>query len=413
MTDNDPPEPPCDGRGGPDHIGPPLLSRRRLLTLTGVAGISALALWQIRHDESSTPPPSPGWVPESTVAPPPRDMYRRPFSSTSIWNLPLGRSADYRPLHLTPPLTGYGLVLSTFLFDPTAPYRRLIDRGYWWPWRTGDAVVGRDTGHRVRVPDRWILPPPPPSAREDRPAAALQEDGRAREFQYVVRPNAGSDVSVYEGVRAAYDLRGDGLTPKGWSGAHGGSGLTTIGGTLRRGELSGPEPIRHTLALTMNLTKWGTRQSEGVSNGFRWPALWADADYDRPGTGVGYASLGMSGRPGLGEGSLLALTPEFNLSTSEFETREARKLAWTFQNYGAYVVDNAGGTGTYDVHRLNVEDGVDQESPVIDTGETTDTPFGRDMTKIFTHLAVVQDNSADTPGGSGSRRQPLAPPIGN
>ena len=64
------------------------------------------------------------------------------------------------------------------------------------------------------------------------------------------------------------------------------------------------------------------------------------------------------------------------------------------------------------MHRLNVEASVLKEYPAIDTYPGTNTPFGRDMNKIFTRLALVDDNGPGNVGGAGSRRQPMAPPLG-
>lgn len=365
--------------------------------------------------DSTTNPTTPTNPPVET-APAGRDKYKWPFTSTSIWNMPIGSNAAYKPLNLSPPLTGYGLVRVYLSFDATAPLRRLVDRGYWWPWVSGSSTPGSDTGYQVRLPDGLVIPPPPAPAYEDRPSAALQADGLAREFQYTVRPTGTSDVSMFEGVRAAFRLDGDGLTPAGQSGAHGGSGLTTIGGTLRKGELAGPDPVRHALAVTMNLTKWGTVDGGNITNGYRWPALWADSAHASTTFATGYGSLtslGYTGRDGLGEGSLVALPASVDIASLGLETKEGAKLAWTYQNYGAYVVDNAGDTGSYDLHRLNIEDGVEKESPAIDSGDTTNTPFGRDMNKVFTRLAVVDNNSPTSIGGGGTPRQPLAPAITN
>lgn len=345
-----------------------------------------------------------------------RDMYKRPFSSGSIWNMPIGSSAQYLPLGLTPPSQGYALVSNHLILEPDAPLRPLVDRGYWWPWTDGTSVKGDNTGISVRIPDHLVIAPPPASAYEDRPSAALQADGRVREFQYTVRPTASSPISMFEGPRAVMDLRGDGLTPDGQSGAHGGSGLTAVGGTLRAGELSGPEPIRHALAVTMNLTKWGTAEGGRIEAGYRWPAKWADYGYERTAFASGYGSLtrlGFTGRDGLGEGSLLALPATVDIAALKLETPAGAKLAWTYQNYGAYVVDNAGDTGSYDVFRHNIEEAAAPEARLIDTGyaQTGATPFGRDMNKIFTRLAVIDNNGPSSIGGGGRPRQPLAPDL--
>jgi hypothetical protein len=40
-----------------------------------------------------------------------------------------------------------------------------------------------------------------------------------------------------------------------------------------------------------------------------------------------------------------------------------------------------------------------------------DTPWGRDMDRLFLALAVVDNNTATSVGGGGTPRQPLAPPF--
>lgn len=336
-----------------------------------------------------------------------RSKYDWPFSPDSIWNMPIGSGARYKPLNMTPPTTGYGTDEVYISFDARAPLRRLVDRGYWWPWHDGSQARGAETGVNVRVPDNWIIGPPLPGSYPNRSAVALQDDGRAREFQYVVRPSAGSDLSIFEGVRATYDLAGDGLTGRNGFGAHGGSGMTAIGGTIRKGELTSPEPIRHALALTVNMRKWGSRDN----GGYHWPAIAADLGFDKTAHATGYGTLGAQSGPGLGMGSLLALPASVDIDQLRLETHEGRKLAWTYQNYGAYVVDDSVDPGDFDVFRHNVEISVLDEYPAVDTGFTTDTAFGRDMNKIVRHLALVANNGPTSVGGGGDPLQPLAPPI--
>ncbi len=354
---------------------------------------------------SPTPTPSPTGNP--TTAPGTRDRYQWPFASNSIWNMPVGSGAQYLPMKLTPPAQGYSTDEVYLTFDPSAPLQPLVDRGYWWPWTSGNSVTGKSTGHSVRVPNNWIVSPPSRDSQPNNGSAALQADGLAREFQYTVRPTSGSAISIFEGVRAVYDLAGNGLTGSNGFGAHGGSGMTAIGGTVRTGELSGPEPIRHALAVTMNMKKYGAKSGNGLSNGYRWPAIAADAYYAGSG---GYGSLGPS-QAGLGMGSLIALPASVNIDSLGLETPQGKKLAWTYQNYGAYVVDDSFDPGSWDTHRLNVEAGVLKEFPAVDTYPGTNSPFGRDMNKVFTRLAVVSNNGPSTIGGGGTPLQPLAPPL--
>ena len=334
-----------------------------------------------------------------------RDVYAHPFAATSIWNVPIGDKAVYVPLGLTAPTNGYSTDDCYLVFEPTAPLRSLVDRGYWWPWTSGTSVPGTNTGVQVRVPDSWILPPPASNAYPNNATAALQADGLAREFQYTVRPTAGSNLSISDAPRATFDLTGTGQS--GSYGAHGGSGMTTIGGTIRYGELTGPDPIRHALAITMNMRKWGTKQGGAITNGYRWPAIAADEYYNGAN---GYGVRGGGGRDGLGMGSLLAIPPSVNLAALGFETTQGAKLARAYQDYGAYVVDDSDDDdGNWDCHLHNAEASVYSEFPGIDA--PTNTAFRRDMDKVFTRLALVDNNSPTAVGGGGVPRIPLPYPF--
>ena len=334
-----------------------------------------------------------------------RDVYAHPFAATSIWNVPIGDKATYVPLNLTAPANGYSTDDCYLQFAPAAPLRSLIDRGYWWPWTSGTTVSGTNTGVQVRVPDSWIVSPPASGEYPNNATAALQADGLAREFQYTVRPTAGSNISIHDAPRATFDMAGTGRAAS--HGAHGGSGMTTIGGTIRSGELTGPDPIRHALAVTMNMRKWGTQQGGAISNGYRWPAIAADEYY---GGANGYGVRGGGGRDGLGMGSLLAIPPSVNLAALGFETVPGAKLAQAYQDYGAYVVDDSDDDGgNWDCHLLNVEIAVRSEYPGVEATGTS--AFRRDMDKIFTRLALVDNNSPTAVGGGGVPRLPLLWPF--
>ena len=337
-----------------------------------------------------------------------RNLESWPFSPRSVWNMPIGTGAEYRQLGMHRPTVGFGTDEVYVVLDQRAPKRRLMDRGYWWPWRSGDEVPGKDTGVLVRVPDHLVIPPPPTEYNlPNRPTVAYEGPGTVRDFQYTVRPTPGSDISMFEYVRGAYRLDGDGVTPvAGDSGGHGGSGLPTLGGAIRDGELTSPEPIRHALAVTLNMNKWGSPTGSGMV----WPATYTDIGYRSSQPGVGYGTVpvdGALGGRGLAMGSLLAIPAHVDLFSLDFETYAGAKLAWTHQNYGAYIVDTSMDTGDFDVHRLNVDIRVVEKYPELDT--PTDTPFGRDMSKIFESLAVIENNGPDTIGGSGRPLQPLAP----
>ena len=87
-----------------------------------------------------------------------------------------------------------------------------------------------------------------------------------------------------------------------------------------------------------------------------------------------------------------------------------------------YTVDNSGFDDGWGQNLLNIEYGVFEE--VKATGVTlstysepggvpgyADTPWNRDMNRLFRQLREVTNNGPDSVGGGGQPRQPLAPPF--
>jgi hypothetical protein len=201
---------------------------------------------------------------------------------------------------------------------------------------------------------------------------------------------AGQPLDLSQGGNPSWDYDySDGftLTGDGRGGCHGGSGLSGIGGSLRPGELDGPNPVRH--ALKVNL--WAERFISCQQQGYRWPAYRADAYMDCGSYGGDVPQLRM--------GALLAVLPSVNCETV-VSSRHARKLCHAFQDYGAYVVDDT----YWDVHAIDL----DYNAEFGDGGS-----FDDDMQELFQMLYVVDNNSASNVGGGGTPRVPLAPPIGN
>lgn len=212
-------------------------------------------------------------------------------------------------------------------------------------------------------------------------------------------------------LRPNTDVYGDGSPP-----GLGGSNLSALGGVLRLGELvPGAPPIRH--ALQVNLFGRENLFFDTVTKGFRWPATKAD----------GNAAIEYRGtNPPLRMGSLLAIPASIDITALGIETEPARMLAWTLQNYGAYVVNDTnwsvyaiiteGGPAGYVTNEFRSLWGF-QFSP-----QSKDVPWSRDMDRLFLNLHVV-DNwnhslyktvsaSGGTQGaGGGPPRQSWAPTI--
>jgi hypothetical protein len=115
-------------------------------------------------------------------------------------------------------------------------------------------------------------------------------------------------------------------------------------------------------------------------------------------------------------GALLAIPASKDLSSLGLETEPGKQLAWTLQNYGAYVVDDTWGPN----FAINAESGPDGSirsqfkadyNIDIETWNPGGSAWSRDIQRLMTALNVVNNNSPTSIGGGGTPRQPLAPGI--
>jgi hypothetical protein len=333
-------------------------------------------------------------LPPGTPAPAPagfRNPDAWPFASTSIWNTPIGRAAVYVPAGIAP---ATARTVSTdqdvVVMQPTAPMTPIQFNGA--AWSGGSRCAGGATLASAPIPASLVVP----SGKGNYSFAILMPDGHTVvQGQPMARCSAGGPVTSFH-VSAPADLYGAGTL-----GAHGGSGLSSLGGTIRLGELvPGAPPIRH--ALKVNL--------DGAADywplGFRWPAIKED----------GYGPQRYGGRvPSLKMGALLALPASLNLASLNLQSGPGRMIAWTLQNYGAYCVDDAARSVYSIATELGPAGAVTNQFqqawgfPFV--SGVGDTPWARDLATIFAHLDVVDNNSPLTVGGAGPRLQPYAPPF--
>ncbi|MEX2246814.1 MAG: thrombospondin type 3 repeat-containing protein [Dehalococcoidia bacterium] len=345
--------------------------------------------------------PAAALSPAAESAEPARDKYKQPFASTSVWNMPIGSAATYVPASIAQ-ATGWGMTVDQdiIVLEPNAPLTPVYFNGDGWSGGDRCTPALPNPFYSVPIPAGFIVPGATPADTPNHAAAILLPDGRTiKQAQPFTRCAAGGPATVlarYPDV----DIYGDGIP-----GAHGGSGLSSIGGTLRLGELVPGGEVPHALKVNLDSTElWG-----GSGPRFRWPATHADTPNFYSGD---VAALKM--------GALLALLPALDCQTgaglpTPLETQPAKMLCWTLQNYGAYVVDTTG----WNVYALATE-----RSPQGDvetefqaawgfdmTPVSRNNPWSRDMDRIFGSLQVVDNNAANSVGGGGTPLQPLAPPI--
>ena len=285
---------------------------------------------------------------------------------------------------------------------PSAPLVDVYHSRGGWSGADRCKPSGSRVLQRVPIPHDYVVP----SARTNDSAAFLLADRRTvMQSQPLARCSKGGIATGWVGFEKT-DLYGDGIV-----GSHGGSRMSALGGTIRLGELrpgqkGPPHALKMVLDAATMLAPCATK-----SGCFRWPARTADGYAARV-----YGRKGSSIPPGMKMGVLLALHRDLNIASLGLETEPARQLAWTLQNYGAYVVDD-----TYDAGlAFAVEVGPDgslEEQFKRDYGFRFEarvrdgTPWRRDIQRLVSALHLIDNNSASSIGGGGTPRLPLAAPL--
>jgi hypothetical protein len=329
----------------------------------------------------------------------PRDKHQWPFACNSIWNMPIGSNARYRSINLMPALTIAGDVnhyVTISETDPVVPWYRPFS------W-TNRCVPGDKLHGYLQVPTDLIVPDATEDYRPNNSFAFLQPDGQTL-IQGTALARCEEGGSVFGYIARGYPNYLENIYGSGITGGQGGSGLSSIGGTIRLGELlPTSNPIRHALKLNV----YAHRYLYDEPPGFRWPAIKVDAyafDETDPRHYGGENPL-------LVMGSLLAIPPSVNQQNLRLQTIPGQKLFQALKDYGGYIVDDS----ARDAHTIAIEKGVQEEFEAAYgySFKTRSGPFFEDVNRLFQALHVVSNNSAQTIGGGGKPRQPLAPPIGN
>lgn len=385
---------------------------------TATANGALLELWDCTGEPNQT------WTIGAPGIPATRDPLKWPFAQNSIWNMPIGSGAVYVHANLPAipddPTDNVDAIWTPIpnidseriVLRPSAPMTQIQYSDAGWTPNTdrciakGGTVAGLPV--TVPIPADYVVPDSP----KNEGAVFLMPDRRTLiQTQPFARCSPGgvatSMIRILDNGADA-DLYGDGRL-----GAHGGSKLSTLGGTIRLGELRpGQQGMRH--ALKINLFEkmaYYNCPDNDKTQCFRWPAFVADNKAT-----INYGSINNNQNAAMKMGALLALPPSVNINSLGLESDPGRQIAWTLQNYGGYIVDSAGGPS----FTLSAEEGADGskvEEFQRDFGYgmvarvRDNTPWTRDLQRILPHLHVVNNNSPSSIGGGGTPRQPLAPPF--
>ena len=325
-----------------------------------------------------------------------RNPLQWPFASASIWNQSIGSGADYVPANLE----AIYLAADTdhfFVLSDADPVQDLLGIGGWRNRSSGQ----EDSGVDLPLPDALIIPDNNEVETPNNSAALLLPDGTTWiQLNAMTRDRPGG--SIY-GVRYPFEPYSDAtLDGEGSLGGHGGSGLSSIGGTIRIGELISDDPIRHALKINLWAEKYlSYTQGDDGGLGYRWPAIKADS----------YANATTYGgiTPELMMGSLLAIPSDITPEALRLQTEPGEKVFYALQNYGAYIADDT----AWDAHALTIESGVLQEFEHTYgcALEGNSSPFHDDMMVMFQALHVIDNNAVNNGGGGGDPVVPPAPPI--
>lgn len=334
-----------------------------------------------------------------------RDPEFWPFNANSIWNTPIGSNAVYTPVTLVEQGGTGPDPYQLYWVDAHAPLRQVYTQGSTPANDFGPCNLDPTKGSvgipqgTMQVPDNFILDNATrvPYSTPNNAGMFIQGDGRTMaELQPVARCDVGGPIFGYRGTDVDLYAEGNG-------GIHFGSGLSSMGGLLHKGELLGPAPIRHPLQLLFWLEKMASNNPP-----FRWPADRADG-----GAPSNYCSLdpcksNPSAYASVKQGSLLALPPTLTPDSLGIKTVIGQKIFHALQDYGGYVTDDS---GWYN-EGIGAEDGINDEvqSAYGFSMSTSSSATGaalnwyNDFKSMFTSLQVVDNNSPTSIGGGGTPR---------
>jgi F5/8 type C domain len=360
-----------------------------------------------------------------------RDPWLRPFSANSIWNTPIGTGAQYvLPGHFKGGTAHNADTEIYFKLKTTDPLRPVYGTPNWTN-RCGDRGFRQKepdgvTPLSVNFPNDFTINGVDGANTPNNVATFLKPDGISLiAIEPLARCTVGGDIFGW----VKNDTGNETLTGTGYFGGHWGSGLSGFGGSIRHGELTGTAPINHVLKLNVPgdyLYFDGNNPETAVNGvvldgkGYRWPA-------DRNDSGApGNYKTGILNKAAK-MGALVAIPAGVNLSSLGLTNPAAIKLAKTLQDYGAYIVDDAGAVvsraagGEYDYAQFSLSVQKEAEG---EFREAFGYEFGQDFNasgpartwfedygKLIRALAIINNNAPTSIGGPGARRVTNALPA--
>jgi hypothetical protein len=324
-----------------------------------------------------------------------RDPWLWPFSRDSIWNMPLGSNAQYEKAGFA---TAYCINFDEEIHCKTSaddPVRSIYNIKEW-----GNRWIGGSLRGTMNLPDDLIIPDAVKNSTPNNCSAFLMPDGKTlKQMCATTRISYGSDICGFYNKNSDVNIYGAGIR-----GGHGGSGMSSIGGSIRPGELTSDEPIRHALKINVWANKYCYYGADVP--GYVWPADRCDSYASDPSSKNRYG--GSNKR--IAMGTLLALPRDITPESIGVKTEVGKKIFYALQDYGAYIVDDS----AWNCYALSATYGVNEEvrqkyGYPFNGVSNNPNPIYNDMQKIIRALCIITNNSSTSVGGGGIPCQPLAP----
>jgi len=309
-----------------------------------------------------------------------RSQYTWPFTWDSPWNMPISTSATYAATGIT---STYDYSTDSYAVENNSVNPAFPTKSF------SDSYLG--------TKNVYCDPNMTGGGQWNDTCAFLDTNGDTIWQGQTLELTAGGSPSI--GGVGDYVIAGVSISNStGIPGAHGGSSLSCLGGTLTKADLTGTGPIPHAMKVLFN----GLMYYSSAGAGYQWPAQNADGGYNS----VGNINYYGGSNPLIVEGALLALPPSINPLT-RYSDPLIQRIATAMQDYGCYICDNtASGAGNpTSVVEMNYD-----AAPYFNGTGT----FNSDLLLMYGDLEVVTNSTAATPGGGAlgtNRRAAFAPPF--
>ena len=241
------------------------------LLVTALTGCDELA----NSPASSTTPPQVRVLAGET-----RDYLQWPFPADSIWNMSLHTNANYSSAGIQAANQfGFAADEDTLILTPNAPLKTVyVNTAGWDASKTRCGTINYALknfgGTQVPVPDNFSTDPGYGGTTPNQSAAILMPDGvTVKQTQPLHVCGNGGTVTSGGDANGAWEYPDDNLkTGDGIGGAHGGPRMSSIGGTIRVGELRPGSTLKHALKLQID-GKFLKYNDDGraVTVGPAWP----------------------------------------------------------------------------------------------------------------------------------------------